>query len=415
MYKKRLHKWGARKNMTREQKHEILLLQQSAGTAEADEMHPGTEMRVNTRPFRQHKVDRYLRDRMRQIAQRYNRSGPQLRPDFFYPNEELCLRLAKGFTAEFLSRHGSIMEWDSNAVEVDYFQLVATGKALLQIESHKAFAMFNKGCGVSASAMRNPSPLFILRVLNAFSDRGWSRCTEIRQKLLEHLEGTARALLGRTHLTLRLLKLVLGDLNLAHVEAAVPWLMLQETESFQHAHDVNMIKLQLNILRFTHDDNCDNSVQAALSRIQEQAERSLPTKDSLHGEVQFTKISLNWSLGRLEEAERGYLALLQFEVNRYGSEEDSRLAWNCCRQLRNLYYIQDRMDEAEKYYRLAIDGAIRLWGDEDVMAIECLEDLERILLENGKQDDVEQLRRDYAVSYAELDSWYLTGTVVEEI
>jgi hypothetical protein len=392
--------------MTRRQKEEIILQQQSTAL-NADNVHQCTDIWVNMKRLKEQKIDRYRRERLRQTIQDDDLQvvSANIQRTSFSSTNEVYLHEYKLFWMQYLGNAKN--NWDSTGIEDDCHNLLSCGGSLLDRDPARAFALFNKACILVHSSMQHVSPIFIARLSQTFSYSFWSHHNKVKQMLLQHLHATAETLVDSSHPVLRLLKMMLGDLELPSMSRAVALMVTDSNSTSRNEYSSQSLRSQMCLLTGIAAPFCDTSVRVALSRLKELGRLNLAENDKFHEEALFAEIMPDGKTGRLEEAERGYLALVQASLHETEPKEDPYLGWRSCQQLGYVYYTQDRFDVAEEYARLALDRGIESYGEGDPDVASDIYLLERILEESGKEDELEQLRHDFAGVYAGLDKFYL--------
>jgi hypothetical protein len=299
--------------------------------------------------------------------------------------------------------------------DFEFDSLIHSGGQMLGQNPARAFAMFNKACTLAKSVLQRRSPITMALLLQKFSYDTWSDHENVKQMLLQYLDAVAKDVLEKSHPVHCLLKMMLGDLELASLSRAFVLMVVDSKSSSNISDGSGILRSKLYCFMNLNAESCDTSVRAALTRLQELGRLNLPEDDVFHEQVLLTDIGLDGKMANLEEAERKYLALILASLDDTGRKNGTYLGLLSCSELGYHYQFQDRLEEAEKYVRLALDGGIEMYGEDDALVIDYLDMLELILKRSGKDDELEQLRQDYAGIYAGIEKYTLRSDGVEEI
>jgi tetratricopeptide (TPR) repeat protein len=302
--------------------------------------------------------------------------------------------------------------WVITDEHIDFDSLILSGGHMLGRNPARAFAMFNKACTLIKSVLQHQSPIVMAWLLQTFSFYSWTGHEKVKHVLLQHLNAVATDVLDKSHPVRCLLKIMLGDLGLASLSRAIVLMVVDSNSSSNISDDPNILRSELDCFIGLDAGSCDTSVRAALARLQELGRLNLPEDDDFHEQALVADIRLDRKMGNLEEAERKCLALIQTSLDDTGRKNGTYLGLESCSELGYPYYIQDRLEEAEEYIRLAIEGEIEMYGEDNAYIIYTLE---LILKRSGKDDELEQLRHDYAGIYAAIEKYTLRSDAVEEI
>ena len=418
MYKKKFRSWKIRKNYSQRQKEDILALQQSGGNSTGNLVEGiTTQIIVNFKPVKQHRLDRHLRQKNRAR----NRRG-ECRVSYFLPEHspelravETILLQTRYYTDWCCSQtdvEGRLM---LGKAELDFFDCIWQGRRFLGADQRRAFAYFNKACSDFPIILQTMGTLSILDFIRILGNADWWGIDHaVRDHLLDYLCAKARQVLATLHPMLMILPMLKTQ------KISFDNLMLQLGRSItdgvsQSNFDLNedvLLVFKINVVDLAYQDH-DLAAAELEHKVVEMEEHLPPTQSSL--------IYAKYLLGRCRNrsgeyavAERQFLEVIEVTVVATGQQIGIPVAVQSCYELGQLYEEKGMTEKAEQYFRLAVDGALHRWGEDDSYTDRYLRKLERFLIAIEKYEDAEMLRQEYAAVYSGLDSYYLVGTVEDD-
>ena len=419
MYKKKFAAWEIRKNYSKEQKEEILLLQDSTCALPGTSGAPDPDWIVlNSKKVKQHRIERYRRQKDRlsrnRVECRVSPFQPQLFPEG--SNVETILLEAKSYSAWCFSQPDvSERLWISDD-HLDLFSSIEVGAALLAADPPRAFALFNRACSNMADLLQDRSLPLLQYLVGVFcAETNWQGHDGARVGLLEYISKVAQDTLGHRHPLSKVVSLLVQEMPWRDLGLQLGRFLLDSCKKGRHElREVLLLFNEMDVVSslFVDTGNVDLAAKEFL-RVLKQVESTFSPTHWLQQKVKLELGWVNYKQGRFLDAEREWLGIMKICADENGRENAGVTAIDCCHWLGTLYDEQGRDEEAERYYRQALEGAVDRWGAGDPFATDVLIDLQVFLEDLGRDEDVEQLRQEYAAVYAGLDDYYLKEDTVE--
>ncbi|KIW83570.1 hypothetical protein Z517_02815 [Fonsecaea pedrosoi CBS 271.37] len=422
MYKKRLRDWGLRKNYTQPQKLDAIKQLREAPS----ETRGNLPLRVNGVPLKERRLWRPVMRKRKPVilAPRPSplyRGNPRSRlpPRLRTPSpQRLQLQLgSETQTIESLLRYtSSYNSWylAQSQIKARYgwtqqlrqvFHGLRTALSLLRRNDSMAFGLMNRSCsGFHALLKSQPFQLMpevlIFKDTLHFGSRDW----EIRQSILKFFASLANTTLGVSHPITNFATLLL-NIDWEHLDSCFGLyaeLLLDQTKSVRD--DSVCTKIQLTIMdifrasgqfgaasrlgrRLWHANPLDNPVLTV--------ERSLLIE---------TAVRLAIYAGEYSKIEKFLMQMLSRSIVLNGKQNGDHPGIFACAQLGWLYCHMKSPVKSEKFFRLAIEGALQHGGFEVLI---MLANLETVLLSFKMNKEAAQARIEYQHVWAQLDEWRL--------
>jgi hypothetical protein len=414
-YKHKFRQWKLRRNISTSQMEEIILIEESRSKNDLEEL--PNPLIVNGEEVPLHKVRRFRRRRAREVvpAEIFR---IQLRHSPESNNIETYLFQARSYF-RWCCMPGNEHHFQDSTSLVLYSYIDDARMALDQDQS-SAFANLNHACSLARTEFKHPCLGLLVNLVEVLRLEGkWPREQEIhvkvRQYFLQYLKAMAQQLHGPTHPLTRILDLLRkkfdGQLAMKRVAA----MLLEQAAVTRFESEEISIEFQINIC-INHTAAGEYEIAAReLQRVLLQAENRLPTHHWLIHRAKRRLANVYRLQGSIDTAEA--LLLEVFEDIAYltgegnGSEEG---IWTC-RLLARLYENAGRSLEAERYWKLVLDRVLSLKGADDAETQGSLSDLERVVRNRGRAEDLEQLHHNYETVFSRMQQWYLAENTVENI
>ena len=202
MYKKRLARWKIRKNYSRQQKDEVLRVQDHGleqGTNGETEL-PGTLL--NNKHIKQHRIERYRRQK-----QKDQNKSTCLHLSSFHPQQsqesrsvEMFLIEAKYYSNWCFSQSDHRIRLTPSITKSNICSYILLGTTSLRFTYGQAFALFDKACSEVSGFLQDHDLLLFYDVLNLFgNERLWDSHADARTALLVYFCQMAQYTLGPFH------------------------------------------------------------------------------------------------------------------------------------------------------------------------------------------------------------------------
>jgi tetratricopeptide (TPR) repeat protein len=328
----------------------------------------------------------------------------------FCANVESYLVQVKYYFAHCIDAPNSKQLLKAPAIHIDVFSCIDLGTKALERDLPQAFAWFNRAF-VNASALFTDGCFeSMYDLLTAFSRGGrWECYDEIRRALLQYLGAVGRRVLGEPHPITKIVSILNQDFACVDTMQRVADLVLASSKQHSelNAQNEELLRLRIRNCKIYADTAEFDLAVHEILHIVKQCEMCWSPRHSL---LRFAKYQLgymHYKRRALHEAAKQWLEVIELCVTQTGRENGTDYCAQCCRSLGWIYGCEGRDDEAERYLRLAVEGALEFWGPADPETREHLEELKQFLEKRNRVDEVQLLRQECAEVYTSLNGYYL--------
>ncbi|OQV09112.1 Clr5 domain-containing protein [Cladophialophora immunda] len=425
MYKKRLRDWGVRKNYTQTQKLEAIKQLREAPSDTCGNL----TLQVNGTSLKERRL-------WRPVMQKRNRVILAPRPSpasstnarkrlgrFGHTPTPQHLQLQVGHqtqTIESLLRYAqSYHSWyqAQNQIKVQYgytlrlqrvFDGLRSSIGLLHRGDSMAFCLINLSCS-DFYALLQAQPFQLLPEIITLS--GYRRLfprkyEKVVESVLKFFASLAKTTLGMSHPIANFATILL-EVDPEHFASCLrryAELLLDQTKTVRNAMDSAGMQLAIIDLfeAAGQRDMASRLCRRLWKAVQPDPFVLTPVRTRL---VEMVRLAVD---------EKDYSAVEQFlmqiisgsvvATGKQNGNTDSTLA---CHFLGWMYLRKGQLPKSEQFYRLAVDGALRIGGFSHSAILDMLNQYETILWKSGKEEELAQVRREYRGIWAPLDEWRL--------
>ena len=434
MYKKRLRLWQLRKNYTQEQKSRALEKVDKALNEQCLDR-ANSALLVNGKPLVFEHIWRDIQRDRRPLplvtgrrrgdvklihckAKPSHKEGgtrlmPLLRspgplhPSINVSSEEQMLWHANCYFSAYATLRGVQPDysWGDGIARMSKF--LRFGRNLLKEDTRQGFAMINIACS-HVQALMQAQPLSLLvELMLTFRHTTWSGFERARNAVLGFIQASASEILGPQHPITQVVAytrtehigLILA-MKLQEIEVAmVEWLL--RNNDFETYLDIKLFALS-SLINEGMLDAAGNLCSQALQEIQSK----LPRDHRVSRHILSDLAAVRHYQGDYLGAETLYLEVAQKTLTGTPETLWDREDVYACEGLGDLYWALQRYDESQMFLQLALKAALSFGGWE-AQAAYWLRKLERLLLLLGKEQELIQLRADYAWVWKIIEAWQL--------
>jgi hypothetical protein len=419
MYKKRFALWNSRKNYTKDQKEEALRHLQMDESED-----PLASITINKKPLKSNRLRRPVQQNGRQVLLAYQNlhrrgqansnmsakssaarsryppgmmavmeldSSPGLLPRIQLQQSpesqriEQILRLAQIYWSSYAIRPANLRDYGFGQELADVFNYLFNARRFLEQNDSRAFVMLNKACfGTRALFIVQPFRLFEYIILE-FSNPQWSKNWQIKLALLRYLNLMAQYFLGQEHPISKTAVYLAAEGDTTELTSKFSRLCIDTVNStLADSHYDTVAEIQFSVLCFLEqsgnlDDMDKLCQQIVLKPEQKYARTYIATRQAFR--------DLDW-----KGAERILLEAAEDVTQATGLPNGDWAGNDVCSGLGTVYRHLGNAAESAKYFRLAIEGGLRLWGEENTNVLDDVRRLEVVLAEFGEEEQLKQLR-----------------------
>ncbi|KAN0099896.1 hypothetical protein V8E51_013671 [Hyaloscypha variabilis] len=448
MYKKRIAAWNLRKNYTKQQKEEVL---QHLQMEESEDIL--ASITINKKPLKSSRLRRPVRQNGRRVFlahQNLQRRGcrnsasdngnpnmtatssaAMIRGQSDLPNDkllvrelasshgslsriqlqqspesqrvEMILRLAQSYWSSYTTRPASDQRYGFGEELGFVFNSLSNGRHFLKNNDSRAFVLLNKACfGMRTLLMAQPFRLLQQTVLG-FSNPGWDMYWQIKLTLLRYLSSMTQCVFGQEHPISKTVTYLAEERDTTELISKFCKLCIDTVNNnlpyFHYA--TTAIDIQLDILQELHDinmDRTDSIYQQMEGLAQEKILKVRKTYVRTHPIARMALLDLCDLRGREKDfkgAERLLLELVEDTIQATGLPNGDGVGFDTCSRLGDLHRCLGNAAESVKYFRLALEGGVQTWGEDDAEVLDCVKRLELALEAFGMEEELKQLREQW--------------------
>ncbi len=283
MYKKRLRAWGQRKYYSKDQKEEIIRLQDTNHQTSRQNGNTRTgPIFLNNKELRQHRIERYRRRQLNQRAFQRCQSRVEMvqlqhSPD--YRRIEICLSEANCYFNQIsVQTHHNEELWHISNTSLDFDDLIYSAQQSFRHNKSESFAYLNRAFSLLPILLRDGRPHFLLQSLNlSRSSTKWAGMEEVRLSLLRFIDSGARKVLGQLHPISRFCHMSLDLVDYGSLIGKLGGLMIEKSrEAFQSASVEEKLYFQLQVLSVSIAAGEIQDSEMAILKILKDAEKHAP-------------------------------------------------------------------------------------------------------------------------------------------
>jgi tetratricopeptide (TPR) repeat protein len=417
MYKKRLSTWRARKNYTRQQKEDFIVLLRSHTAS-----HDKNSIRINSKAVKQHRIDRFIRSQSRlpNAADSIQLSKIQLHHSLQYRNVEKCLAEVRYcLHVDFSTVNSFADPLDIPVPDRDpfgqVFESIENAKALLDYDNRTAFAYLNWACAwipelLNYSKTEFNTVMEILRTL-AFS-KILMRHREIQLALLRQFGALAETTFGDCHHLTRICSLLQEDVPLMEIARRSAEIVKDFSNQFELTSGAiiafpGRTSILSQIQRWSRDLYVSagdlDAVADQLSLLLKQGSLVPNVLAARHYELALVRRNQK----RFLEEEKELLEVVRIALKGTRRQTGLSPGIDSCFRLAKKYFYRKDFQKAKHYYTLALDGEIEGFGRYSPGVVQSLRDLADLIYTHGTEEEAAELDRKYGNIHSVLDDYYL--------
>ncbi|OAG39373.1 hypothetical protein AYO21_06389 [Fonsecaea monophora] len=420
MYKKRLRDWGLRKNYTQPQKLDAIKQLREAPSETRGDL----PFRVNGVPLKERRLWRPVMRKRKPVilAPRPSpvyRGNPRSRlpPRLRTPSPqrlrlqlgsetqaiESLLRYTSSYHSWYLAQSQIKPRYGLTQQLQQVFHGLRMAGSLLRRNDSMAFGLINRSCSGFHALLKSQPFQLMPEVLSTFKYiRDIS--SKIGLAVLEFFALLAKTTLGVSHPITNFATLLL-NVDREHLDSCLGLygeLLLDQTKSVRDDSVCTKIQLTIiDIFRASGQFGAESRLYRRLSHANPLDNPVLTVERSLLIE---TAVRLAIYAGEYSTIEKFLMQMLSRSIVLSGKQNGDPLSVFACMQLGRLYYHMKSPVKSEKFFRLAIEGALQHGGFE---VLTMLANVEAVLLSFKMNKEAAQLRIDYQQVWAQLDEWRL--------
>lgn len=270
----------------------------------------------------------------------------------------------------------------------------------------------------SIGRLREPSLPTIYYLLHRFSGGGvwWGRYEDVRLTLVDYIAPQAHRKLGLHHPLSRVLSLLSQTAMQTAFMPQMLRLLAENTSAGVREAKQQLLTFQLGLIPKVYSEMGASELAAnEITRLSKEIDASDPGSNVLLQQAEHKIARVYYDQNQELDAERACLEVLRLCVEATGRENDSHPATASCLYLGRVYQSRGKNLAAERYLRLALEGALRGGGPDNVGTRPCVEQFSIFLEGLGRHDEAAQLHEQYAAVESALDGYYLDQNVEKQV
>jgi hypothetical protein len=313
---------------------------------------------------------------------------------------EQILRFAQSYWSSYATQPASHRNYGFGKDLEDVFDNLVTARRFLGRNDTRAFVMLNKACfGIRALLMAQPYRL-LDQIILEFSNPQWSTHGQIRVSLLSYLESMSQRFLRPEHPVSKTAACLAVNGNATELTSKFSRLCIDTASSTlaDSQYDV-VIDIQYNVLYFLEQSGNLDDADRLCQQMDILCQKIVKAKEKSDGACvaarEASKV-LAWIRGRrndFKSAERILLQTVEDTIQATGLPNGDRAGIGVCSDLGTVYRCLGNATESAKYFRLAIEGGLWLWGEDSTEVLDNVRRLEVVLGKYGMEEQLKQLRK----------------------